>query len=58
MTRSDLLLRALPDGSYLLTARAPKDCVGRETSAYVLHYPMTKDDVIKLRDSITEILGW
>lgn len=41
--RSDIEIRETSDG-YVLTARAPRDGCGRETSAADLSYPMTPEE--------------
>ena len=50
--RAPIIIKRLPDGGYLLTACAPRDGAGRETSAADLHYPMTAAEFSAWVDSL------
>jgi hypothetical protein len=50
--KSSITIREQPDGSYVLTACAPRDCIGRETSACDLHYPMSREEFRRFVDDL------
>ena len=50
--KAPIIITRQADGSYILTAYAPRDGAGRQTSAADLSYPMTKAEFSSWVDSL------
>ena len=55
--KAPIVIQRQADGSYILTAHAPRDGAGRETSAADLHYPMTRSEARTFSNDLILLLA-